>query len=185
MIKKALCFSVIALMLSGCGTTSPEELDRLMKEDPQFKQMILARDRARAQMHLIKQEMLGRKKSMDAQIDKLRLGYDNYAKAQNLIIEKFQATIESNRDFLRRQIDTAESELAAKTRELEGYEKTLSDVRKMLQEGRGISLSEQEKQKWEERILMLSEKIRPLQEAIQELKLQNKLKKQKIGFLTA
>ena len=57
-----------------------------------------------------------------------------------------------------------------------------SRLRLVLREGKGINLSTQEKQKWEERILMLSEKIRPLSEEIQELKLQNRLKKRKIGY---
>ena len=67
--------------------------------------------------------------------------------------------------------------------EMAGYEKTLADVRKVLQEGKGLSLSKTERQKWEERILMLSEKVRPLTDEIQELKLQVRLKKQKIQFL--
>ena len=67
--------------------------------------------------------------------------------------------------------------------EVLGYQKTLLDVRRVLREGKGISLSKTERQKWAERILMLSEKIRPLAEDIQELKLQIRLKKQKIQYL--
>ena len=51
---------------------SPEELDRLTKEDPVFKQMILQRGQAKARAQLIREDLLGRKKTMDAEIDKLR-----------------------------------------------------------------------------------------------------------------
>lgn len=183
MIKKVIGFSALALCLAGCDTYGPEELGRLTKEDPQFKQMIAARDQVHAQIRLIKEDLLSKKKLMDAQIDKLRQEYDNYSKAQNVKIDKYQTAIEANGERLRREIDAADAQLASKKTELEGYQKTLSDVKKMLHEGKGITLSAQEKQKWQERMLMLSEKIRPLLDDIQELKLQTKLKKQKISFL--
>ncbi len=170
-------------LLGGCSAYGPEELDRLTKEDPHFKQMILARDQMHAQIRSLKEDLLGRKKAMDLQIDKLRRDYDAYAKAQNIKIEKYQTTIESNRSVLKREIDAASVQLTAKETELDGYQKTLSDVKKVLQEGKGIRLSAQEKDKWEERVLMLSEKIRPLMDEIQELRLQGSLKKKKMSFL--
>ena len=171
------------LTLAGCSSYGPEELERLIKEDPGFKQMIVARDQTRAQVKAIKDELLAKKKVMDQQIEKLRGDYDTYAKIQNLKIEKYQATIEANRNLLQREIETAGAQLAAKETELEGYEKTLTDVKKVMQETRGIKISAPEKEKWEERLLMLSEKIRPLSDEIQELKIQTRLKKQKLSFL--
>jgi len=172
-----------AFILSGCSSVSPEELERLTKEDPAFKQMIVARDQTRAQIQAIKSDLLGKKKAVDAQVDRLRQEYDNFAKAQNQKIEKLKTGIEANRNLLKRQIESESAQLAAKATELEGYEKTLTDVKKVLSEQKGIRLSAQEKQKWEERVLMLSEKMRPLTEEIQELKLKIRLKKQKIQFL--
>ena len=162
---------------------APEELDRLTKEDPAFKQMIAARDQMHSQIRLIKDDLLEKKKAMDAQIGKLRQDYDVYAKAQTLKVEKCQNAIDANRKALKNEIETASAQLEAKQTELQGYEKTLGDVRKVLHESKSINLSAQEKQKWEERVLMLSEKIRPLTEELQELKLQIRLKKSKISFL--
>ena len=178
-----LLFLTLFLFLTGCASYGPEELDRLTKEDPNFRQMIVARDQINAQIQTLKKDMLAKKKVMDAQIGKFRAEYDIYAKAQNLKIEKYQATIEASRNLLKREMDTANAQLAAKLTELEGYQKTLSDVKKVIRESKGISLSSVERQKWEERVLMLSEKIRPLSDDIQELKLQIRLKKQKISFL--
>ena len=184
MKKRTIFFPLFCIFLSGClFQESPEELDRLIKEDPGFKQMILARDQVRSQIRLIREELLNKKKTLDAQVEKLRTEYDAYAKAQNKKIEQFRAMIETNRNLLKRQLEQNGAHMEEKQSELAGYEKTLSDVRKVLQEGKGISLSKAERQKWEERILMLSEKIRPLTEEIQELKLQIRLKKQKIQFL--
>jgi predicted nucleic acid-binding Zn-ribbon protein len=115
-------------------------------------------------------------------VDKLREEYAAYSRAQNLKMEKYQAMIDAERAALKTEIENDNGSLDAKTKELGGYEKTLSDVKQML-EGKNIRLSPQEKEKWQERILMLSEKMRPLTEEIQELKLQIRLKKQKIGFL--
>ena len=117
------------------------------------------------------------------QVEKRRGEYDAYAKIQNKKVEQFRASIEVNRNLLRRQLEQNGAQLEEKQSELAGYEKTLSDVRKVLHEGKGISFSSAERQKWEGRILMLSEKIRPLVDEIQELKLQIRLKKQKIQFL--
>ena len=170
--------------MAGCiFQESPEELDRLTKEDPVFKQMIAARDQARGQIHLIKDELLNKKKALDAEVEKLRGAYDAYAKAQNKKIDQFRALIEANHDLLKQQLERDGAHLEEKRVEMTGYEKTLSDVKKVLTEGKGLSLSKAERQKWEERILMLSEKIRPLADEIQELKLQIRLKKQKIQFL--
>ncbi|MBI3251762.1 MAG: hypothetical protein HYZ52_00360 [Candidatus Omnitrophica bacterium] len=180
-MKKILCLAF--LLLSGCSPYGPEELDRLTKEDPQFRQMILARDRAHAEMRLVKDDLLVRKRAMDAQIEKLRGEYDAIAKTQNLRIEKLEQTMEANRTFLKRQMEAADLALETKGRELDGLEKTLADVKKVLHESKGITLSAQEKQKWEERILLLSEKIRPIVEEIRDLKIQNRLRKRKISFL--
>ncbi|MBI4432187.1 MAG: hypothetical protein HY592_01735 [Candidatus Omnitrophica bacterium] len=176
-------FIFTLLLVTGCAPYGPEELDRLIKEDPQFRQMIQFRDIIHAEARLIKDDLLGRKKAMDAQIEKLRSEYDGYAKAQNVKIEKFEMTIAANRNALKREMDTASAAIAAKEKELEGYQKTLADVQHVLKESKGITLSVQERQKWEERVLMLSEKIRPLSEEIQNLKIQNKLRKRKISFL--
>ena len=182
MLRKFFILAVL-LILTSCSSYAPEELDRLTKEDPNFKQMILTRDQMHQQIRLIKDDLLSRKKAMDTQIDRLRQEYDGYAKAQNLKIEKYKSTIEADRNLLRREIEAHEAHLTAKLTELGGYQKTLSDVRKVLRESKGIQLSSQENEKWNERILMLSEKIRPLLEEIQELKLQVRLKKQKMSFL--
>ena len=184
MKNERVFFLLSCLFLSGCLLQeSPEELDRLIKEDPSFKQMVVARDQAHGQIHLIKNELLNKKKILDAEIGKFRSEYDAYAKTQNKKIEQFRATIETNRSLLRRQLEQNGAHMEEKQSELAGYEKTLLDVRKVLKEGKGISFSKAERQKWEERILMLIEKIRPLVDDIQDLKLQIRLKKQKIQYL--
>ncbi len=175
--------SFVCLLLTGCLSDNTEELDRLIKEDPAFKQMILARDEAHSQIKAIKQDLLTRKNSVDAQVEKLRGEYDVLAKSQNQKIEQYRTTIETNRLRLRREQELAGASLEKKHADLAGYQKTLTDVKKMLSESKGITLSKAERQKWEERILMLSEKIRPLIEEIQDLRLQIRLKKQKVGFL--
>jgi len=182
-MKRALFLFLFLVFLSGCLLESPEELDRLIKEDPAFKQMIALRDQAHRDILLIKQDLLSRKKVLDAQFDKMRSEYDVYAKAQNKKIDQYRSTIETHRNQLKKEVEFAVASMEDKETELAGYQKTLVDVKKVLTEGKGISLSKAEKQKWEERILMLSEKIRPLSEEIQELRLAIRLKKQKIGFL--
>ncbi len=184
MKNQHIFFLFSCFFLSGClFQENPEELDRLTKEDPSFKQMIVARDQAHGQIHLIKNELLNKKKTLDAEIGKLRNEYDAYAKTQNKKIEQFRALVEANRNLLKQQLEQNGAHMEEKQSELAGYQKTLSDVRKVLQEGKGISFSKAERQKWEERILMLNEKIRPLVDEIQELKLQIRLKKQKIQYL--
>ena len=182
MIKKLAVFCFF-LFLVGCSSYGPEELDRLTKEDSGFKQMIIARDQMHSQMRSIKEDLLAKKKIMDAQIDKLRTQYDGYAKLENQKIEKCQATIDSNRALLKREVEIAEARLESKRTELDGYRKTLADVQRVLKESKGITFSAQEKQKWQEKVLLLSEKIRPLQEEIEDLNLQIRLKKRKINFL--
>ena len=177
-------FIPVALFLSGCAMQSPEELERLLKEDPTFKQMIVSRDQAHAQISLLKQDLLGRKKAVDAQVEKFRADYNVAAKAVNAKIDQYRAAIAANRALLKREIDLAAAEVESKQNEFGGYQKTLSDVQKVLHESKGITLSKAERQKWEERILMLSEKMRPLLDEINELKLQIRLKKQKIQYLT-
>ena len=171
------------LILTGCSAYGPEELDRLTKEDPAFKQMVLARDQMHAQIHLIKDDLLAKKRVMDAQIEKLRAQYDATAKLENQKIERCQAAIDSNRAFLKRDIEMAEASLESQRTEFEGYRKTLGDVQKVLKESKGITFSVQEKQKWQEKVLLLSEKMRPLKEEIEDLNLQIRLKKRKISFL--
>ena len=183
-MKKYRALSLLLpVFLTGCLQESPEELDRLGKEDPVFKQMILSRDQAHNQMQLIKQDLLNRKKWMDSQVEKLRADYDAVAKQQNKKIEQFRLSIEQNRDRLKREMEQQSVAMEEKKGTLDGYQKKMAAVRKVLQEGKGFSLSKTERQQWEERALMVSEKIRPLAEEIQELKLQVRLKKQKIQYL--
>ena len=182
MTRKHFLF-VFSIFLAGCGSYGPEELDRLTKEDPNFKQMILARDQAHGQMRAIREELLAKKQAMDAQVDQLRAEYDAFAKLQNQKIEKYRTSVDTNRQLLKKDIEIDETRLALKQTELEGYSKTLADVRKVLKESKGITFSTQEKQKWEEKTLLLSEKMRPLKEEIEDLMLQIRLKKRKISFL--
>ena len=183
MRPRAAILLILCLSLTGCLQESPEELERLVKEDPTFKQMIAARDQAHVQIRLLKDELLNRKKQLDSQVEKLRADYDLVAKAQNKKIEDLRGTIEANRELMKRETTLGAASLEEKETELGGYQKTLADVRQVLHESKGISLSKAERQKWEERILMLSEKMRPLADEIQELKLQIRLKKQKLQYL--
>lgn len=172
------------LSISGCHwNQGPEELERLVKEDPAFKQMIVQRDQAHAQINLIKDDLLKKKQVMDNAVEKMRGQYDLYAKGQNRKIEQYRATVEANRVRLKSEIEKAQIQIETQETELGGYQKTLTDVKGALKESKGITLSTQEKKKWEERFAMLQEKIRPLSEEIQELKLQIRLKKQKISYL--
>ena len=172
-----------SLTLTGCLGESAEELDRLIKEDPVFKQMITARDETRHQIDLIKQDLLTRKKSVDEQVGKLRGDYSVYSQAQNKKVELLRTAIEANRNQLKKELELHSALLERKLAELASYQKTLADVKKVLNEGKGLALSKSERQKWEERTLLLSEKMRPLTDEIQDLKLRIRLKKQKIGFL--
>ena len=181
-MKKFAVLSIF-MVLAGCSSYGPEELDRLTKEDPAFKQMIVTRDQLHAQMHLIKEDLLAKKRVMDTEIDRLRTQYDAYAKLQNQKIEKYQTAIDSNRTILKHDSEIAEARLDSKRTELDGYRKTLGDVQKVLKESKGITFSAQEKEKWQEKVLLLSEKIRPLKEDIEDLNLQIRLKKRKISFL--
>ena len=183
MKKSCAIFLFSCLFLTGCLQQSPEELDRLVKEDPAFKQLIASRDQAHAQIQLIKQDLLSRKKLADSQVDKIHGEYDVVSKQQNKKIEQLRTAIDQSRERLKQETDRQSEALTDKQNELEGYQKTLVDVRKVLDESKGITLSKMERQKWEERVLMLSEKMRPLNEEIQELKLQIRLKKQKIQYL--
>ncbi|MGH7198830.1 MAG: hypothetical protein ACREH5_08860 [Candidatus Omnitrophota bacterium] len=174
---------LFASLAAGCASYGPEELDRLTKEDPSFRQMIVARDKAQSEIRALKGDLLAKKKTLDAQVDRFRREYDAYAKAQNLRIEQFNLAIQANRNALKRETDAAAAKLEARLTELDGYQKTLADVKKVIKDSGGFNLSETERQRWEERVLLLSEKIRPLLDEIQELKLQIRLKKQKMFFL--
>ena len=182
MKRKLLALGTLFVFM-GCSSYGPEELDRLMKEDSGFRQMIVARDQMHVQMRLIKEDLLAKKEALDSQIDKLRAEYDATAKLQNQKIEKYQAAIDANRSLMKKDIEIAESRLEAKQTEVEGYNKTLLDIKKVLKESKGITFSAQEKQRWEEKILLLSEKIRPLRDEVEDLNLQIRLKKRKISFL--
>ena len=182
-MKKFFLFFVLALTLGGCAVNNPEELERLTKEDASFKQMITTRDRMHADVKLIKDDLLVKKRAMDAQVDKMRQDYDAYAKAQNVKIDKYKTVLDTYRKTLQKDIEAAGVSLDAKENELAGYQKTLQDVKKVLSEGKGITISPAEKEKWEERIVLLGEKMRPLADEIQDLKLKIRLHKKKIGFL--
>lgn len=178
-----LCLILALGFLTGCSVQNPEELERLVKEDASFSQMIAARNKIRADTKLIKNGLLVKKSALDAQVDRLRRDYDATAKAQNVKIEKYRSVIDTYRKSLAKDNDDATVSLQNKQNELSGYQKTLQDVRKVLHESRGISIPAQEKEKWQERILLLNEKMRPLSEEIQDLKLKVRLNKKKMGFL--
>jgi hypothetical protein len=115
-------FAAACVLFSGCALQSPEELERLVKEDPTFKQMIGQRDQAHAQIALIKQDLLTRKKTVDAQAEKLRAEYEANARVLNQKIEQLRAAIESHRQILKRDIDAASAQVEAKQTELAGYQ---------------------------------------------------------------
>lgn len=174
----------LPLALGGCLIgESPEELERLTKEDPGFEKMILARNQVHQQIASIKQDLFDRKKALDAETLRMRSAHENYAAAQQQKIEGLRGAIEGYRRTLKSQIETAEARLEAKQIEVEGYRKTLADVQKMLRESKGIELSSKERQKWDERILMLTEKIRPIEDEMRELRLEIRLKNQKVRYL--
>lgn len=181
-MRQTIPLLVLILAIGGCEAYGPEELDRLTKEDPQFNQMIIQRDQAHKQMDLIKQDLLSRKNAMDAQILKLRQAYDTLAKTQNEKIEQYKTGIETNRRSLQKDVDAATAQLSLHQIKLAEFEKTQKEIQKVL-DNKSIKLPPSEREKWQERYLLQSEKIRPLLDDINELKLEIRLKKQKISYL--
>ena len=175
----ALCL----LLLAGCTSYGPEELDRLTKEDPNFKQMIAERDRMNGEIGVIKGEMLRRKRVMDAEVGRLRAEFDLFAREQNRKVEQYRSVIETSRNVLRRDVETSAARLEAKEAELDRLRASSGEVDKVLKQSKDIKLSSSEREKWEERRLMISEKIRPLEDDILELKASIRLNKRKISFL--
>ncbi|OGW92019.1 MAG: hypothetical protein A3D28_06370 [Omnitrophica bacterium RIFCSPHIGHO2_02_FULL_63_14] len=176
-------FFAFLLLLAGCSVQRPEEFDRLLKEDPHFAQMISARDQARQEIQALKKDLLAKKKAMDAEIERLRGEYDAYARTQNQKVAKYEAYLSAARSVLRREVDTAEAQLEAKRTELKGYRETLDQVKKMSRGAKGIKITPDEKERWEDRSLLLSEKIRPLEDDIRQLQADIQLKKKKIAYL--
>ena len=140
MLNKFLLIPVFLFAFSGCNSDSPEELDRLIKEDVVFRQMIESRDQAHAQVRLIKDDLLSKKRTVDSQVEKARQEYDNYAKSQNKKMEQYQGIIDANRKNLREQIESMTAELDSKLKELSGYEETLTDMKKMRQMNFGLDI---------------------------------------------
>ncbi len=171
------------LMVSGCVPVNQEELERLTKEDPSFAQMIASRDQAYAQIQLIKQDLLSKKKVLNAQTEKLQSDYEAYARLQSQKIDQFRATIASRRAVLQKDIDTAQQQLDVKQKELALCQNTLTNIRRLLNESKGVQLSSKERRNWEERAVVQAEKTKVLADEVQELKLYIRLKKQKASFL--
>lgn len=184
MPKRFFIIALLSFSVAGCAPNNPEELERLMKGDSNFRQMITSREHMRSEIRKIKDDLLVRKKFMDMQIDKLRGIYDAYAKVQNQKVEKYQANVDANRNFVKRQGDTLQAQLKAKETELEALGKTLSEITNVLRGSKSIALTPQEKQRWEERKLMQSEKMRPLADDIEDLKAQIDLAKKKSAYLS-
>ncbi len=184
-MKKSAAVSalLVALALAGCSSYGPEELDRLTKEDPEFKQMIAARDRMNTQIRLIKDDLLKRKQAANAEIARRRAEYDTFARAESIKIEKYRAVIDAHRNELKREVETSAARLEAKEAELDRLKKSREEVEKVLSQSGEIALSKPEREKWEERRLLISEKIRPLEDEIAETKAAIRLNKRKISFL--
>lgn len=175
---------IAALILIGCAPPDPEELERLVKQDPSFKQVIGARDQVHRQVQVIRTDLLQKKQALDSTVDKLRTDYDAFAKAQNQQIEKYQASLEAYRALMKRELETLNAQLQAKKTEFAGYKNSIESIHKMRGQTQGIKLSKAEQEKWQERVLMLSEKARPLVEEIRELEAEIALKKRKLSYLT-
>lgn len=182
-MRKKFLPILLSFFLAGClSWSSPEELDRLVKEDPDFRQMITQRDQVHNQVKLIKDDLLAKKRAMDAEVEKMRNTYDAQSKEADQKIEKLEALIAVHRSTLKKELDIAEQESAAKVAELKELMGTYNDI-KRVSKSKGINFTLKDKQVFREHVLELSEKINRLNERVQELRLQIRLKKQKIYFL--
>lgn len=166
--------------LCGCEQVDTETLNKIIQEDPSFKAVIDRKRELDSKVAFLANQLRDAKNDTYAKIRTLQ---DNFNR-QKLDVDGKIASLKSELDPVRIEIRTeAESlrnALTGKKEILKNLENTRRNLTNLINQQKAVSVTAQDMEKWQERLVDLNKQIEPITGEVRELEEKVKILKLKL-----
>jgi|GEM_PF-1971187 len=174
---------IVSLCLTGCGRVSESRINEILERDPLFEKDLNKKRQIELKISNLKSSYQKEKRDLARKIRALKVSLKDKRYNQNRAIFSLEAEIQPNIRSLRAGLEEKRSEYVLRNRELKNSVGKASDIRKLLEKKKELSLSSDELSVWNKRVQTLDEKIDALRKTLDELRAKIHLIKTEIRIL--
>ena len=176
-------FLCAVMSLPACTVKDEHELELLVHEDPEFRNLIEIRDQIDSHVDMLRHELSEKRSDLNKKIAVLRkeYGIEKDAKEEKIyglrmklrtIREEYEVEVQDLKNVLEMK-ETLRSQLAS----------TLKDAIDLIEQKEKLGLSEEELSQWNSQVEHIQSRLEPLLEEIKMLQAKVAIRSKKLKYL--
>ncbi len=160
---------VICIFITGCEQIDKESIDKIIQEDPSFKDVLVKKDDLDAKINLLLNQFQEAKAAAYANIRTVQENLNKQKQEIDSKIAAFKKELDPQRIKIRQDIDVLANTISAKKGMLRNLDSTKRNLANLISQQKTLNVPSEDMAKWQERLAALDGQIEPLQGEVREL----------------
>lgn len=157
------------IFLSGCEQLDKESINKIIQEDPSFKEVLVKKDELDSKINLLLNQFQEAKAAAYANIRTIQENLDKQKQEMDSKIAAFKKELDPQRIKVRQNIEVLASTISAKKDMLRNLESTKRNLTNLISQQKTLNVPSEDMAKWQERLAALDGQIGPLKGEVREL----------------
>jgi len=174
---------ILSLLASGCSLKDESELELLMHEDADYRNLIEVKRQITVHIGEIRKDLKQKKQVLDEKITGMRKAYGTERDAKQVQVDALRAKMNAIRQEFKMGLAKAKETLASKERLQSQLSSALKDAEDVVGQKEKLGLSEEELTQWQAQIKNIKERLAPLSQEVVNLKAEVAIKTKKLRHL--
>lgn len=158
MMIKSACLFLALLLLSGCRGDVLELEKKVLERDPSFQSVIDEKDAMSKELDETKKDYFKKKHGMEGQIAAIRQELEKTRGEYASRVERIKKKLDPEITEMKNGVKILKLEVTVRNAELRGVEKSIKEIKELVQKGQSLEMTQEEMRMWNERMTSLLNK---------------------------
>lgn len=157
------------IFLSGCEQIDKESINKIIQEDPSFKEVLAKKDELDSKINLLLNQFQEAKAAAYANIRTIQENLNKQKQEIDSKIAAFKRELDPQRIKIRQDIEALTNTISAKKGMLRNLEGTKRNLTNLVNQQKTLNVPTADMSKWQERLAALDGQMGPLKGEVREL----------------
>lgn len=144
-------------LTSGCSVVSDEKKEKVLEQDPHFRQLLEEKKRTDAEIAALKKALKERRAVINSKIDILKKGFRKESEKVASDIKRLESRFDSEKDIIAKEIELVKQDMDSKQHAIKNADKTINELNGLITKEGKLDISQEEVNRWRQRIRSLEE----------------------------